>query len=201
MISFLDLLGIHEWDIETTNRNITDELEYLGLEDKADELAERTMQYLCEREITEDLGNTIIDCMLEAAAGIVEERVGSRPEMELYCNGADSHFSVLNQNVRESLHFASVCGLDYEFVRWLKEEIPDQDDFELALETDVLYPAFEALYKEGASLYWTSPEDNELSEEEIEQRLKACEEDPEDIDNFFFVGMHGKIWTKEEESI
>lgn len=65
MVDFLDLLGIHECDIEVTDSRITDELVYIGLENEADELSERTMQYLRERKITEDLGNTIINCMLE----------------------------------------------------------------------------------------------------------------------------------------
>lgn len=55
MVDFLDLLGIHELDIEVTDSRITDELAYVGLENEAGELAERTMQYLCEREITEDM--------------------------------------------------------------------------------------------------------------------------------------------------
>ena len=193
MINFLDLLGIHTYDIEVAESKITDELEYLGLDGEASDLAERTMQYLCEREITEDLGNTIIGCMLEAAAGIVEEKLGERPEMELCCNGAASNF-VLDQDVREAMHFASLYNLDYNFVKWLRNTITELEDFEMVLEVEELRPALENLYNEGGSLVWSDRSEVELTDEEINQRSLDCEANPDDTRKIFFEGYSGKIW-------
>ena len=198
MINFLDLLGIHEYDIEVAEETITDELEYLGLNSEANDLAERTMQYLCEREITEDLGNTIIDCMLEAAAGIVEEKLGERLEMELCCNGAASSFMILDQDVREAMHFASSYDLDYNFVKWLRNTITEPKDFETVLEVEELRPALENLYNEGGSLVWSDRNEVELTDEEINQRSLDCEANPNDTSKIFFEGYSGKIWEYAE---
>ncbi len=192
-INFLDLLGIHQYDIETSESIINDELEYLGIE--GNELALRTIQYLCEETITEDLGNTIISCMLEAAAGMVTDKLGGeRPEMELYCNGACSCFSVLDHDVRESLHYANKCGLDYAFVRWIREKIPDTTDFEDFVERsdDVHMQVLQNLYEADGNLCWSYK--SEMSEQEIEAREKECLENPDDIEKAFLVGASGKIW-------
>ena len=117
MINFLDLLGIHEWDIEVTERRIRDAFEDLYLDEPA-ELAERTMQLLCEREITEDLGNQIIDCMLNAAAGALEDMVAPfKPDIELFCNGADSRFSLLYESEKDIIRAAKTNpNLDIELL-------------------------------------------------------------------------------------
>lgn len=192
-INFLDLLGIHQYDIETSEGIINDELEYLGIE--GNELALRTIQYLCEETITENLGNTIIYCMLEAAAGMVTDKLGGeRPEMELYCNGACSCFSVLDHDVRESLHYANKCGLDYAFVRWIREKIPDTTDFEDFVERsdDSHIQVLQSLYEADGNLCWSSG--SEMSEQEIEAREKECLENPDDIEKAFLLGASGKIW-------
>ncbi len=199
MVDFLDLLGIHELDIEVTDSRITDELAYVGLENEAGELAERTMQYLCEREITEDLGNTIISCMLEAAAGIVEERLGFRPEMELYCNGADSHFSILDQDVREAMHFADFYDLDYEFVKYLRDEIPNPEDFEYVLDGNAdLISALDNLRENGGSLVWSYRDELGLTDEEIFAKEEECVANPNDTAKVFFEGPSGQVWESEK---
>lgn len=194
MINFLDFLGIHEHDIEVAESKITDEFEYLGLDGEASDLAKRTMQYLCEREITEDLGNTIIGCMLEAAAEIVEEKLGERPEMELCCNGAASYFMILDQDTREAMHFTSLYNLDYNFVKWLRNTITEPDDFEIVLEVEQLRQALKNLYNEGGSLVWSDRSEVELTDEELNQRELDCAANPDDPRKIFFEGYSGKIW-------
>ncbi len=198
MINFLDLLGIHEYDIEVTEQRIKDMFEDLTL-DEPDDLAERTMQLLCEREITDNLGNQIIDCMLEAAAGALKDMVAPfKPAIETYCNGADSRFSLLYESDKNVIRAAKTNpNLDIKFVEWLGDELADDRDLMDVINNDALCDALYELRDNGGRLIWD--EGFEFSEAEIDRREQECLDNPHDTSKIFFMSASGKIWTPEKE--
>ncbi len=195
-INFLDLLSIHENDIEVTEKRISETFKGLNL-CEPDDLAERTMQYLCEQEITEDLGNQIIACMLEAAQGALLETVAPfEPKIETFCNGADSRFSLLYESDKNIIKaWKSNPNLDIEFVEWLANELADDCDLEEVVKNDTLCDALYELRDEGGHL--VIDDVAEYSNEEIEAKEQECLANPSDASKIFFMGVSGNLWISD----
>lgn len=193
-MSFLNRIGIYPWDIDTTEERIEDAFKEVGL-DYPEDLAEKTMNRLCGKEFTEEMGNTIIEAMLETAEKILLNMVSPYvPKIETYVNGADSRFSV-NEKSADIIRLATENHVEYGFAAWLYDVITDFEDWESVIMGSVrLLDALGNLREAGGKLVWSTKEEIEMTEDQINEKCRECMENPEDITKIFFYGQTGRIW-------
>lgn len=193
-MDFLDCIGIHSWDIDSTEERIEDSFREMGL-DYPEDLAEITANRLCGVVITEGMGDIIITVMLEAAEEILREKVSPYvPKIETYVNGADSRFSV-NEESADIIRLATENHIEYGFAAWLYDVIPDFEDWESVMMGSVrLLDALGNLREAGGKLVWSLKEEIEMTEDRIDEKCRECLENPEDITKIIFWGQTGRIW-------
>ena len=188
----LDLLSIHEWDIDTTVERIEDVFNELKL--NIDDLEERTMQSLVGQTITEDLGQQIIMELLETARNMLLEQVAPyEPEIEIYVNGMDSRFYIPESD-KDIIKAVKNTACDYEYVKWLHDQIPFYQDFEGFIENDSMYhEALQHLMETETDLYWDETDLLNTDPEKLEEAYLA---DPYNLDKVYLLGASGKCYAR-----
>ena len=206
-MSFLDLLGIHEYDILIAKDRIWDVLEEINCD--TNDLVQLTCEKLVGEEITEDMGNQIIAAMLEAGKEIATDYARGlgyeNLEIETYCNGADSRFSI-NQDDIDILNAINDLivfpGIDVNTIIWLHKNLLPRDFDEIirSAECGQLLSILNALSEdERDQLGWESYEECGLTDSEIDEREKAMMSDPDDHSKIFFMTPEGQIWSMMKE--
>lgn len=182
---------IHQWDIEVTVGRIRDAFDELGLD--YGDLEENTVKNLIGQRITEDMSNQIIEAMLEAAKSMLLDQVSPyEPEIEIYCNGADSRFDI-SENDRDIIQTVKETGLDWEYVAWLRKQIPYYKDFRGFIENDDIYnKALQYLMETETDLIWDEPDKN-TDTEKLEEAYLV---NPYNLDKVYLLGASGKCYTK-----
>ena len=194
MINFLDLLGIHVYDIEMTEEHIMDVFEELDIDMDSSKLAEKTESHLCEYDTIDGLGNKIIESMLSAAERLLRDAVKpyEPKSINLYVNGADSRFAVGEED-KTVIKTANKSGYPYGFIKWLNNQL-GAEDVDYVFEVEGLPEILKKCFDSKIVILWSSEEDVALSDKEIEAIEKRCLSNPEDIDKVIFVGTSGNVY-------
>lgn len=204
-MDILDLLGVHQYDIEVTKKRIIVALEEIHC--YTDDLAKLTAENLTGQAITEDLGNQVIEAMLEAAKDIAVEHAsmeyGYDLEVETYCNGADSRFTIAQRDIDILKATHDNEYIDAETIIWLYDNFNFQDFKEITGNSEFhqLLSILDHLSEEEReSLSWEDPKECELTNSEIEEKEREMYEE-EHSKVFFMAPISGQIWSMEKEDV
>ena len=102
MIGILDVLGIHEGDIEHAWECCCDTLKQVLLSEKTEDLEERLKDEISNYLDPDDITNSIIWAMIDIAASIIEDEYPNIT-IETYVNGYDSHIDIKEINLFNNL--------------------------------------------------------------------------------------------------
>lgn len=92
MITLLDVLGIHEGDIERASDNLQDALEEVGLLDEYDDIVAAVSEAVANVPVSE-IQDFLIESLYAKAKAVVEEKLPDSL-VHYYVNGYDSHFYI-----------------------------------------------------------------------------------------------------------